>query len=160
MSEDRPGSLDPVRQVQVVRVTAESTAHQMDAAAVEEPLEIRLHDRPFVVTMRTPGADRELAAGFLFAEGVILNGAELGAVEHCRHPQHPDTHNVVNVFLLGEARERLETILAGRRNVLTNSSCGVCGRVTIESLKTRASPVATTCALDRAVILRLPELLR
>ncbi len=160
MSEDRVRSLDPVRQVGVVRVTPEDATPDMDAAAVEEPLEIRLHDRPFVVTMRTPGLDRELAAGFLFAEGIILDGAELGAVEHCRHPEHPDVHNVVNVFLLGEARARLETTLAGRRNVLANSSCGICGRVTIDSLKIRAQPLAATCVVDRAVLLDLPQALR
>jgi FdhD protein len=160
MSDEPSSALNPVSRVGVVRVTLDGATREMDAAAVEEPLEIRLHDRPFVVTMRTPGADRELAAGFLFAEGIILGEADLGAVEHCRHPEHPDGHNVVNVFLLGEARDRLDATLAERRNVLANSSCGICGRVTIDSLKTRAAPLSATCVLDRAVLLDLPQSLR
>src|SRR5919107_1443946 len=55
----------------------------VDRAATEEPLEIRLHDRPFAVIMRTPGADRELAAGFLLAERVILGADDLGTIEYC-----------------------------------------------------------------------------
>ena len=74
-----------------------------DVAAVEEPLEIRLHGRSFAVIMRTPGSDRHLAAGFLLAEGVITTADDIGAVEHCRHPDHPEAHNVVDVFLLGDA---------------------------------------------------------
>ncbi len=144
MSDPAGGTLDPIRKVTVVRVSADSRATESDVAAVEEPLEVRLHDRPFAVIMRTPGADRELAAGFLFAEGVVEDANELGAVEHCRHPHHPDVHNVVNVFLLGEAVARLETTLAERRNVMANSSCGLCGRVTIDSLKTRATPLEST----------------
>ena len=61
-----------------------------DAAAVEEPLEVRLHGRPFAVIMRTPGDDRALAAGFLLSEGVVTSLEDVGAIEHCRHPQHPD----------------------------------------------------------------------
>ncbi|MEX1128443.1 MAG: formate dehydrogenase accessory sulfurtransferase FdhD [Vicinamibacterales bacterium] len=154
------GTLDPMRTVSVVRVSGGRTSTDSDVAAVEEPLEIRLHDRPFVVIMRTPGADRELAAGFLFAEGVIRHAGELGAVEHCRHPHHPDVHNVVNVFLMGEAGARVETTMAERRNVMANSSCGICGRVTIDSLKTRAAPLATTAFIDAEVLHGLPDALR
>jgi len=131
-----------------------------DVAAVEEPLEIRLHDRSFAVIMRTPGQDRALAAGFLLAEGVISEIDDIGAVEHCRHPDHPDVHNVVNVFLLGAAATRLPEILAGRRNVLATSSCGICGRVSIESLQTRATPLVVSGSIPRAVLHRLPEELR
>ena len=154
------GILDPVRRVTVVRVSDRGRSTESDVAAAEEPLEIRLHDRPFAVIMRTPGADRELAAGFLLAESVIQDASELGAVEHCRHPHHPDVHNIVNVFLLGEAVARLEDTLAERRNVTANSSCGLCGRVTIDSLKTRAAPLALTTSIDAAVVHGLPDALR
>ena len=152
--------LSPVRDVEVLRLTDSGSSRERDVAAVEEPLEIRLHDRPFVVIMRTPGADRELAAGFLFAEGVVHDADELGAVEHCRHPDLPDVHNVVNVFLLGAAVARLEGILAERRNVVANSSCGICGRVTIESLQTRAEPLPSTCTLNYQVARSLTGSLR
>lgn len=154
------GSLDPMRTVSVVRVSGGRASTAADVAAAEEPLEIRLHDRPFVVIMRTPGADRELAAGFLFAEGVIRHAGELGAVEHCRHPHHPDVHNIVNVFLMGEAAARVETTMAERRNVMANSSCGICGRVTIDSLKTRAAALGTTSFVDAEVLHGLPDALR
>jgi len=154
------GTLDPTTKVTVVRVSPEGRSTESDVAATEEPLEIRLHDRSFAVIMRTPGSDRELAAGFLLAEGVVEHASELGAVEHCRHPHHPDVHNIVNVFLLGEAVARLETTLADRRNVMANSSCGLCGRVTIDSLKTRAVPLQSTMTVASAVVHGLPDALR
>jgi FdhD protein len=153
-------SLAPIRSASVIRVGEKGASEVTDSTAVEEPLEIRLHDRPFIVTMRTPGADRELAAGFLLSEGIVRSGAELGAVERCRSPDHPGTHNLVNVFLLGEPRTRLEALLAERRNVVANSSCGICGRVTIDSLQTRAVPLEVTIRLDRAVVQTLPDALR
>ena len=152
--------LSPRRVVYVRRVSDEGVVDERDVAAVEEPLEIRLHDRPFAVIMRTPGADRYLAAGFLLAEGLIACADDLGAVEHCRHPEHPESHNVVNVFLLGDAAAELPAKLEGRRNVLTHSSCGICGRVTIDSLRTRAIPVPVTMTISRAAALSLPARLR
>ena len=110
--------------------------------------------------MRTPGRDRELAAGFLLAEGVIAGAGDLGAVEHCRHPDEPDAHNVVNVFLMGDARAGLDGILADRRHVVANASCGVCGRRTIESLATRAAPVRGRSVFDAQALLRFPDALR
>lgn len=158
---DRPRrALDTVRSVRVVRVDAGAHSRRVDEVAVEEPLEIRLHDRPFAVVMRTPGADRELAAGFLLSEGIIEGAGDAGAIEICRHPDHPDVHNVVNVFLMGVARERLDSTLAERRNVVANSSCGICGRVTIESLETRARPLSATCRISAQAVAGLPDSLR
>jgi FdhD protein len=131
-----------------------------DLAAVEEPLEVRLHGKPFAVIMRTPGEDRELVAGFLLSEGVIRTADDLGAVEHCRHPARPDGHNVVDVYLLGESRASLDALLADRRRVLTNSSCGLCGRLTIDSLKTRASALPVTWTMTTKVAAGLPDRLR
>jgi FdhD protein len=160
MSEDPTSRLAPTRDVPVVRITADAVARQLDVAAVEEPLEVRLHDRPFAVIMRTPGADRTLAAGFLLAEGVVAGAHELGAVEHCRHPAHPEVHNVVNVFLLGEARHRLDERLAGRRHVTASASCGMCGRVTIDSLETRLAPLGLHTRVSTALVRGLPDGLR
>jgi FdhD protein len=131
-----------------------------DAVAIEEPLEVRLHGKPFAVIMRTPGADKELAAGFLLSEGVLSSSSELGAVEHCRHPHHPQYHNVVDVFLRAEARENMERHLRERRNVLANSSCGLCGRVTIESLKCRAAALPIAWSIEVSVAATFPGLLR
>ena len=131
-----------------------------DLAAVEEPLEVRLHGQPFAVIMRTPGEDRALAAGFLLSEGVVRTADDIGAVEHCRHPGRPDGHNVVDVYLLGESRAALDAMLADRRKVLTNSSCGLCGRLTIDSLKTRASALPVGWTMTAEVAARLPDGLR
>src|SRR5881628_1260445 len=78
---------DMVRSVDVVRVRGGQRASEQDRAATEEPLEIRLHSRPFAVVMRTPGADRELAAGFLLAEGVIAGADDLGTIKYCTDEQ-------------------------------------------------------------------------
>ena len=161
MSErDGRPALSPRQSVSVRRSSADGANDREDVVAVEEPLEIRLHDQSFAIIMRTPGQDRHLAAGFLFSEGVISGADDLGAVEHCRHPDHSDTHNVVNVFLLGEAASTLPGRFKERRNVLVNSSCGICGRVTIESLELRAVPVRTALTMTRDEILALPGELR
>ena len=75
---------EPVRSVDVIRVQGTvRTPDAADRAAVEEPLEVRLHGRPFAVIMRTPGADRELAAGFLLPESVIAAADDVGTIAHC-----------------------------------------------------------------------------
>src|SRR4051795_12225927 len=127
------------RAVGVVRVRGSRRAAESDSAATEEPLEVRLHGRPFAVIMRTPGADRELAAGFLLAERVITGADDLGTIAHCTDPAADHPENVVNVTLANGSAAVLDRVLAGRRQVTTTSSCGMCGRRTIESL---ASDVA------------------
>ena len=150
----------PRRAVTVLRFTPSGAVEQQDEAAAEEPLEIRLHDRPFAVVMRTPGADRELAAGFLLSEGVISSADDLGALEHCRHPDHPHVHNVVNAFLLGDASHALSERLAERRNVVANASCGVCGRTSIDSLKVRVASIEARSIIAPEVMRSLPDRLR
>ena len=148
------------RTVPVRRIGRAREGVTKDVAAVEEPLEVRLHGKPFAVIMRTPGDDRALAAGFLFAEGVVRAADDIGAVEHCRHPDRPQSHNVVDVYLLAEAAESLPKLLDERRNILANSSCGVCGRVAIESLQTRAAQVTRRTNFLRTIVAQLPDLLR
>src|SRR6266850_3500910 len=147
-----------VRSFDIVRVRGERRGVDMDRAATEEPLEIRLHGRPFAVIMRTPGADRELAAGFLLAEQVIASADDLGTIEYCTTPSAAAAENVVNVTLTDPAR--VERALADRRQVTTNSSCGMCGRRTIESLTVNVARLAATWTMPAALLLRLPERLR
>ena len=146
--------------VPVQRIGRQRAGAAEDLAAVEEPLEIRLHGQSFAVIMRTPGDDRALTAGFLLSEGIVGGPDDLGAVEHCRHPDHPETHNVVDVFLHGDAASGLARLLGERRIVLTNSSCGLCGRVTIESLQQRARFIASTWTMTREIVAALPDRLR
>jgi FdhD protein len=151
---------DSVRRVRVTRVGRGPVGPGEDAAAVEEPLEVRLHGRPFAVVMRTPGADKELAAGFLLSEGVISSAADIGAVEHCRHPDRPEHHNVVDAYLVGNAARELDRHLDARRRVTTTSSCGLCGRASIDSLRVRADALPSHLTMRPEVVAELPSKLR
>ena len=155
-----PDNLKPVRRVEVLRVSPEHRERRCDLAAAEEPLDIRLHGESFAIVMRTPGDDQALAAGFLFAERVIRAAADIGAVEHCRHPDRPEAHNTVDVFLRGAAIDRARDHLARRRRVAVNSSCGVCGRATIDELSADLPPIAMGSSVRPSVIASLPERLR
>src|SRR2546429_8397520 len=106
---------DMVRSFDVVRVRGARRGADVDRAATEEPLEVRLHGRPFAVVMRTPGADRELAAGFLFAERVLTDAGELGTIEYCTDPAAKHPENIVNVTLVDGTLARIERMLAERR---------------------------------------------
>ena len=162
---------DARRSVDVVRVRGRARTPDVDHAATEEPLEIRLHDRPFAVIMRTPGADRELAAGFLLAERVIRSADDLGTIEHCRDRQGRENapadagralngDNIVNVTLANGSAEALDRLMADRRQVTTTSSCGLCGRRTIESLASDADPIRSSWGVAASTIASLPDLLR
>ena len=131
-----------------------------DRAATEEPLEIRLHGRPFAVIMRTPGADLELAAGFLLAERVLTAAEDLGAIEHCTDSAADHPENIVNVTLANGSADALNRLLADRRQVTTNSSCGLCGRRTIESLRADAPPIVASWTVRASTLGSLPETLR
>jgi FdhD protein len=146
------------RQFDVVRVANGNRAPAVDWAAAEEPLEVRLHGRAFAVIMRTPGADRELAAGFLFAERVVTEADDLGTIEYCRDADSVSP-NIVNVTLANMSAERLEQLLAGRREVIANSSCGLCGRLTIESLRSDVAPLAYGSRASSSIV-SLPQRLR
>ena len=174
---------DAFRPVNVTRVRDGARTAVSDRAATEEPLEVRLHGRPFAVIMRTPGADRELAAGFLLAERVLKCADDLGTIEYCTAPGPPErrrmrepgaqaeagrdlpaddavvAENIVNVTLASGAAA-VDRFLADRRQVMTNSSCGLCGRVTIESLRSDVPALECDWTIDRATIAALPDRLR
>jgi FdhD protein len=128
-----------------------------DALAVEEPLEIRLGGRRFTLTMRTPGHDEELAAGFLMAEGFVEAAEEIGEIRRVRDARgHPEA-NAIDIILKVPAaglRERL------KRNFTISSSCGVCGKTSIESLERRIAPLTSKVAIAQAALLRLPAMMR
>ncbi len=132
----------------------------MDCVAAEEPLEVRLHGRSFAVIMRTPGADRELAAGFLFAERVLTGADDLGTIEYCTDPAAKHPENIVDVTLVDGSLAKIERLLAERRQVMTNSSCGLCGRLTIESLRAEGQPLDASWSLSRSVLSSFPDRLR
>ncbi len=148
------------RAVDVVRVRDGVSNQGIDRAATEEPLEVRLHGRPFAVIMRTPGADRELAAGFLLAERVLTHPDDLGAIEYCTDPSAEHPENIVNVMLANQSLEALDRVLADRRQVMGNSSCGMCGRLTIESLCTDLPAIASRWTIPAQTLVDIPDRLR
>ena len=149
-----------LRSVSVVRVRGGARATESDVAATEEPLELRLHGHPFAVIMRTPGADRELAAGFLLAERVIAGADGLGTIAHCTDPAADHPENIVDVTLVNGSAEAIDRLLAGRRQVTTTSSCGMCGRRTIESLASDVTPLDVSWSVPASTIEALPARLR
>jgi FdhD protein len=174
------------RLVNVVRVKGCTRVAEVDRAAVEEPLEIRLHGSPFAVIMRTPGADCELTAGFLLAERVIRTADDLGTVAHCPDGNGPTgedsagggpaeagrdvnaagtgrrtgAENIVNVTFTNRSREAVDRLLTGGRQVTTSSSCGLCGRRTIESLASDVPPIRSAWTIAAPAISALPAALR
>jgi FdhD protein len=130
-----------------------------DTIAAEEPLEVRVDRRPLAVTMRTPGHDLDLAIGFLLTEGVIRSADDVRTAQLCAGDQEPNTYNVVEVTL----RPGVPAPLADpSRNFYTTSSCGVCGKASIDAVRTRSVfPVAADpAAVTPATLTGLPGTLR
>jgi len=147
-----------VREIMVVR--RGSAAPDADRVAVEEPMEVRVNGAPFAVIMRTPGADRDLAAGFLLAEDVVRGVDEIGAIDYCADAEAGAERNTVNVTVLGGAVDRLGQRLSDRRHVTMTASCGLCGRRTIESLRSRVATVRGDWTVPGALVSGLPDRLR
>ena len=137
-----------------MRIGNGSTETATDHVAVEAALEVRLNGHPFAVIMRTPGADAGLVGGFLLSEGVIRSADDVHRLDG------PDADGVLNVVLSRSRAEILPDLLEGRRNVTQNSSCGMCGRRTLESLEIDRPPLAVEWHLDTTVLAGLPAALR
>src|SRR5689334_2914121 len=120
-----PLMADSVSVFDVVRFDEQRCESVPDRVASEAPLEVRLDDQPFSVIMRTAGADEDLAAGFLFTESVIADASDVARIETGRTP------NIVNVSLAPRRAITIPTLLKQRRQVVMNSSCGMCGRRTL-----------------------------
>jgi len=146
--------------VDVVRVGGAGVERRTDVAAAEEPLEIRLNGSPFVVTMRTPGADRELTVGLLVSERIIGSLDDIGTIRHCGSATDEAEENVIDVTLVGAAVARVDAALSGRRLVTTTAACGVCGRRSIDDLMQNVAPVAADWPMPAGVAAALPGQLR
>jgi FdhD protein len=148
---------DEVREHRALRWDRGKTSERTEKLAVEEPLEIRLAGRRFTLTMRTPGHDEELAAGFLFAEGFISDATELGEIRRVRSRKGAPEPNALDIVLNVPAdglRARL------KRNFVMSSSCGVCGKTSIDSIRRRVAPASDSAQVLPATLLSLPEKLR
>jgi FdhD protein len=142
------------RRVELIRVSDNRLDTTSDRVAVEAPLEVRLNGHPFAVIMRTPGADADLAAGFLLSEGVARSAADIQRIDS------PADGNVLNVVLSRSRAEILPELLDARRNVAQNSSCGLCGRRTLESLEIDRPPLAVDWHVDVDAVRGFPAALR
>jgi FdhD protein len=125
-----------------------------DELAAEEPLEIRVRGRAVTITMRTPGHDDELAAGFLLTEGLIRRRSDVLTIEPC---DRNDEGNLLNVVVAPEVNVDFERLT---RHVFASSSCGLCGKATIEAIRSLFPRIESDVEVDAATILRLPELMR
>jgi FdhD protein len=145
----------PTSDARVVRYPGGTS--ESDLLAAEEPLEIRVDGDPLAVTMRTPGHDAELAAGFCLTEAVIEHPDELERAEPCTLA---DYGNVVNVTLAGAARARwVEQRTKAHRELYLSSSCGLCGTRSIDRIERFIPPLADEFTVSPGVLTRLPALM-
>ncbi len=154
--------------VEIARVDGASRETHADAVAVEEPLEIRIAystpdgraTRSISITMRTPGDDEALAAGFLLSEGIVRSSGDILAIETCGPPA-PDTgtHNIVRVELGADVTLDLGRL---KRHFYTTSSCGVCGKASLDALRVDGvKPLDDNASVfARDMLTTLPDTLR
>ncbi|HZO89988.1 MAG TPA: formate dehydrogenase accessory sulfurtransferase FdhD [Chthonomonadaceae bacterium] len=130
-------------EVPITRWEGDTARESVDSVVVEEPLEIRINGESLTVTMRTPGDDFALAAGLLFTEGIIRSADDIGGMAYCTDPDNPHLQNIVNVYLAGDWRPDQER---GRwqRSFMATSSCGLCGKASIEAVRCFAPPIAAS----------------
>jgi FdhD protein len=145
----------------VVRIRDGVVSTRPDTLVAEEPLEIRVAGRPLSVTMRTPGDDFDLAAGFLVSEGVIRAGEQLAAIRYCAGATEDgsNTYNVLDVSLSPGTPPPDPSV---ERNFYTTSSCGLCGKASLDAVRTSAtwSVREDPLRLDPVLLSALPERLR
>lgn len=154
MSDEKTSELS--RQVGLVHLSAGVRDERHDEVAHEEPLELQLDGTSFAVVMRTPGHDEELGTGFLFTEGVIHALSELESMQHCTVVPTPEAED--NVL---QVRLRTPIDLARfRRNLFASSSCGICGKATLENALRTSGPLSSSLVVSREVIAALPAKLR
>lgn len=139
---------------QILRWEDGRVQRRSDSLAEEEPLEIRVRGQAITITMRTPGHDDELAAGFLLTEGVIHSPSDILKIAHCG--QNEDG-NVLNVTLAPQVPVDLDRLT---RHVFASSSCGLCGKATIEAIRSNFLPVDSRFTIDAATLVQLPDLMR
>lgn len=145
----------------VVRIDGGQVVRRPDTLVVEEPLEIRVDGRALAVTMRTPGDDVDLAHGFLLTEGVIGSAADIRTARYCAGTDDAgqNTYNVLDIALADGVPPPDPGV---ERNFYTTSSCGVCGKASIDAIRTKTRyPIAgDPISVDAGVLGAMPDVLR
>jgi FdhD protein len=155
-----------VKHIDIKKITGSSAEQKPDLLAVEEPLEFRIgfgplsnrEQKSLSVTMRTPGHDYELAVGFLFTEGIIHSFDQIESVKYCEDVGKQDEkENVVRVELKPDVQMDFGKL---QRHFYTSSSCGVCGKTSIDSVKVNCNSIQGNLKVNSDVIHSLPDTLR
>jgi FdhD protein len=145
----------------VLRIRDGVSSQRPDSLAVEEPMEIRVDGRPLTVTMRTPGNDFDLAVGFLLSEGVVHAASDVTGIRYCAGATADggNTYNVVDVSLAPDVPAPAASL---ERNFYTTSSCGLCGKASLDAVRTTAawSVASDPVRVSPEVLAVLPERLR
>ena len=141
----------------VVAWTREERQARSDTVAVEEPLEIRLAGWSVAVTMRTPGDDFDLAAGFLFTEGIVRDWTDVSSIVHCPTDDASSAENIVNVNPTDPSLVQPER---WQRNFFATSSCGVCGKASIAAVRQEAAPIVWSGQVHPRTLYTLDRKLR
>ncbi|MFT7625764.1 MAG: FdhD protein [Myxococcota bacterium] len=127
----------------------------LDDVVVEEPMEIRVDGQPLAVLMRTPGADLALTAGFLHTEGVIEDAQDITAMAPCADPNKPHADNTILVALAAGCRMDQSRLERARRAFFASSSCGLCGKATIDNVLMEVIPRPAFTMVPAALIASL-----
>jgi FdhD protein len=138
----------------ILKFDSGQVRRESDELAIEEPLEIRVRGRAVSITMRTPGHDEELAVGFLLSEGLIHRAADVLRIEPCGKNEDG---NLLNVILAPEVHVDFEKLT---RHVFASSSCGLCGKATIESVRGTFPAIQSDLQIDAKILLNLPAAMR
>jgi FdhD protein len=142
--------------IQIVRCQiGQKAQRRFDTLVCEEPLEIRVRGKSIAVTMRTPGCDRELAAGFLLSEGIIHRRDEIIEIAPCLESDSPE--NTLNVFISPVVEIDFSRLT---RHVFASSSCGLCGKASIESVHQHFSPIDSKPVITAKMLVALPNRMR
>ena len=148
----------PVCAIDLLRIRYDLPSKKTtDAVAVEEPLEIRVAGRSVAVTMRTPGHDHELAAGFLVTEGIVRSRDDVFDIHRCGDGRRKPEENILNVRLARGVKVDFRRLT---RHVFASSSCGICGKATIDSVRGRFPRIRSRWKVSRRALYDLPGRLR
>src|SRR5262245_50728122 len=140
------------KRVSVLKLKGNAINDVEDDVVVEEPLEIRVNNCSAGVTMRTPGHDFDLAAGFLWTECYISRLDEIGTIAYCPDEEHPELRNVVNVTLVDTHRQ-----FESPRRAWSSSSWALCSKSTLDAIRNTIKPCESPLTIGRDILVQLPE---
>src|SRR5678816_3126614 len=143
------------KRVSILKIEEHRPERLDDDVVIEEPLEVRVNGESITVTMRTPGDDFDLAVGLLWTESIIRSRDEIGTIAYCPDEEQPELKNIVNVGLMDSGRK-----IESSRRLWSNSSCGLCGKATLEAIHQACRPVTSAVVVSSELLYSLPSRLR